>query len=156
MNGCELARQVLAETRLYSVDADDVMYLDKSPEYWAGWALAWYQWYSDRQFGEILSVVPLSQIIGMYPTYHEADLVRFGDEMRRRMDEAFPHTRLKSRREACNLSQSELSAESGVSLRQIQLFEQRQRDINKTTAVTLLQLSKALFCSMEDLMEREC
>lgn len=62
-------------------------------------------------------------------------------------------TRLRIRRENCGLSQSELAADSGVPLRQIQLFEQRQRDINKTAAETLLQLSKALYCNMEDLME---
>ena len=37
--------------------------------------------------------------------------------------------------------------------RQIQLFEQRQRDINKASAVTLLMLSRALHCRMEDLIE---
>jgi len=40
-----------------------------------------------------------------------------------------------------------------VPLRQIQLFEQGQRDINKTAAVTLYKLSKALCCRMEDLLE---
>ena len=52
-----------------------------------------------------------------------------------------------------SLSQRELSEESGVALRQIQLFEQKKRDINNAAACTLLQLSKALHCRMEDLME---
>ena len=51
------------------------------------------------------------------------------------------------------MSQTALAAESGVPLRQIQLFEQGQRDINKTSAATLKQLSKALCCRMEDLIE---
>ncbi len=51
------------------------------------------------------------------------------------------------------MSQSDLAAYSGVKLRQIQLFEQRQRNINKASAVTLLKLSRALSCRMEDLME---
>ena len=50
MNGCELARLVLEETHTAFTDADDAMYLDKSPEYWAGWALAFYQWYSSLSF----------------------------------------------------------------------------------------------------------
>ena len=75
------------------------------------------------------------------------------DRMDEHMRSTYPLTRLRIRRENCGLSQSELAAESGVSLRQIQLFEQRQRDINKTAAETLLQLSKALYCNMEDLME---
>lgn len=92
------------------------MYLDKGPEYWAGWALAFYQWYSDASFMEILSAVSMEEISGF--------------------------------------SQSELAAESGVPLRQIQLFEQCQRNINKTAAETLLRLSKVPCCRMEDLMER--
>ena len=65
------------------------------------------------------------------------------------MRSAYPQTRFRIHRENCGLSQSELAAESGVPLRQIQLFEQRQRVINKTAAETLLQLSKALYWNME-------
>jgi DNA-binding Xre family transcriptional regulator len=53
------------------------------------------------------------------------------------------------------MSQSELAAEADVPLRQIQLFEQRQRSINMTAAVTLLKLSKALCCRMKDLLEKD-
>lgn len=80
--------------------------------------------------------------------------MRFVDYMQREMKVAHPHTRLRSRRETCGFSQSELAAVSGVPLRQIQLFEQRQRDINKCAAETLFRLSKALFCGMSQLIER--
>ena len=43
----------------------------------------------------------------------------------------------------------------GVPLHQIQLFEKRHRDINKTAAVTLYKLDKAMCCRMEDLLEPE-
>lgn len=154
MNGCELARKVLSETGIPFTDTEDAMFLDKSPEYWAGWALAYYQWYSSRSFSEILTTVPLEEIIRLYHPYHEMDIMQFVDRMDEHMRSAYPLTRLRIRRENCGLSQSELAADSGVPLRQIQLFEQRQRDINKTAAETLLQLSKALYCNMEDLMER--
>ena len=153
MNGCELAREVLTETHTPFNDAEDAMYLDKSPEYWAGWALAFFQWYSRRSFMEILTVVPLSQILKMYPVYHEMDVTRFAEQMDALLREANPHTRLKVRRQNSGLSQSELAAESGVALRQIQMFEQRQRNINNAAAITLLQLSKTLHCRIEDLME---
>ena len=153
MNGCELAREVLAETHTPFTDSEDAMYMDKSPEYWAGWALAYYQWYSSCEFTEILIPVPLSRIISMYPAFHEMDIRQFTDRMDEIMRETYPSTRLKVRRMNSNLSQTELSGESGVALRQIQLFEQRQRDINNTAAFTLLQLSKALHCRMEDLIE---
>lgn len=51
-------------------------------------------------------------------------------------------------------AQSELAIHSGVSLRSIQMYEQRNKDINKASAETLLKLSKALGCTMEDLIEK--
>lgn len=153
MNSCELAREILTETHTPFNDMEDAMYLDKSPEYWTGWALAFYQWYSRRSFMEILTVVPMSQILQMYPIYHEMDITQFVEQMDALLREANPHTRLKVRRINSGFSQSELAAESGVALRQIQLFEQRQRNINNAAAITLLQLSKALHCRIEDLME---
>ena len=153
MNGCELARTVLSETHTSFDDTNDVMYLDKSPEYWAGWALAYYQWFSSRSFMDIISNISVSQLIRMYPVYHEMDITHFTDRMDALMANVDHHTRLRSMRLNCRLSQSELAAASGVALRQIQLFEQRQRNINNASATTLLQLSKPLHCRMEDLIE---
>ena len=42
---------------------------------------------------------------------------------------------------------------SGVSLRSIQMYEQRNKDINKAQAESLYCLAKALGCTMEDLLE---
>ncbi len=152
-NGCELARMILDESGMTYTDKNDVMYIDKSPEYWSGWALAFYQWYRAVKYSEILSAVKIKDITNMYAIYHEMDIMKFVDEIDRRIAKSLPRTNLRTHRERCNLSQSKLADLSGVSLRQIQLFEQRQRDINKTQAITLLALSKALHCSMEDLME---
>ena len=153
MNGCELARMVLSETHTSFTDTEDVMYLDKSPEYWSGWVLAFYQWYTSRSFMDILAAVPLSRIIAMYPVYHEMDIIRFTEHMDALIKDFYPVTRLKALRMNCGLSQSKLAADSDVALRQIQLFEQCQRDINNAAAITLLKLSKSLHCRIEDLME---
>ncbi len=153
MSGCELARLVLEQTRTPFADTEDIMYLDKSPEYWSGWALAFYQWYSSRSFMSILSTVPLSQIILLYSVYHEMDVTRFAEQMDMLMKEALPETRLKTMRINCGFSQAELAADSDVALRQIQLFEQRRRDINNAASGTLLRLSRSLHCSIEDLLE---
>ena len=155
MNGCELARAILDDVGADYPEAEDEMYLDKSPEYWAGWALAFYQWSTALPFMEILRAVSLENIIGMYPLYHEMDLSHFADQMNHLLKEVYQQTRLRERRSNCGLSQSELADEADVPLRQIQLFEQGQRDINKTSAITLLKLSKALHCKMEDLLEPE-
>lgn len=154
MNGCEFAREVLDDVKISYPDVDDAMYLDKSPEYWAGWALAYYQWSTDTTFMDILKAVPLDDIIiGMYPVYHEMDIAKFVEQMNELMKAVYLQTRLRAHRDNCGMSQAELAEESGVPLRQIQLFEQGQRDINKTAAVTLYKLSKALCCRMEDLLE---
>ena len=155
MNGCELARSILDDVGVAYRESADEMFLDKSPEYWAGWALAYYQWFTALSFMEILRAMSLDGIIHMYPLYHEMDLSHFVEQMDRFMKETYPQTRLRDRRSNCSLSQSELAAEADVPLRQIQLFEQGQRDINKTSAITLYKLSKALHCKMEDLLEPE-
>ena len=109
--------------------------------------------YTALPFMELLRAASLDKIIRMYPLYHEMDLSHFAERMDQLMKEAYPQTRLREHRSNCGLSQSELAAEADVPLRQIQLFEQGQRDINKTSAITLLKLSKALHCRMEDLLE---
>ena len=153
MNGCELARFILDDVGVAYRESADEMYLDKSLEYWAGWALAYYQWFTSRSFMEIRHAMSLDGIIRMYPLYHEMDLSHFVEQMDRFMKETYPQTRLRDRRSNCGLSQSELAADADVPLRQIQLFEQGQRDINRTSAITLYKLSKALHCKMEDLLE---
>ena len=51
------------------------------------------------------------------------------------------------------MTQEELSKLSGVSLRMIQLYEQRQNDINKASGQTINALARALCCNFYDIME---
>jgi DNA-binding transcriptional regulator YiaG len=152
MNGCELTRLILQESGIGN-DAPDEIYLDKSPEYWSGWILAFYQWYSSKTFTEILSAVSLDDILKMYPVYHEMDPLKFADAMNARIFARQPLTKLRLFRQINGLSQSELSRQADVPLRQIQQFEQRKRDINKAQSITLLKLSRALHCTIEELIE---
>ena len=61
---------------------------------------------------------------------------------------------LKAMRTLAGLSQSELAGQADVPVRTIQQYEQRQKDINKAQAETLLRLARALNCNVEDLMEK--
>ena len=88
----------------------------------------------------------------MYPIFHEMDMTKFIEEMDRKLQAHYPDTALKRYRTRARLSQKELSEKAGVPLRQIQLFEQRQRDICKSQAATVLQLSMTLGCEMKDLL----
>ena len=151
--GCELFKEVIAESGLKLDDKEDVMYIDKTAEYWTGWALAYYQWYTGRTFAKIWNAVKLKDIVDMYPVYHEMDIQQFVDRMNELWESYYIDTNLKRIRMLSGYSQRELSELSGVSLRQIQLFEQRQRNINHTKAENVFRLAKILNCKCEDLIE---
>lgn len=127
--------------------------LEKSPTYWTGWILAWYQWYSGQNFRRISEFLTPVQVRNMYHPYHEMDPVQFADAADRIRRQKEMTTRLRMYRERMGLSQSELARESGVSVRMIQHYEQRQKDLNKAQMKTIWLLARALHCSMEDLME---
>lgn len=92
---------------------------DRSPEYWAGWALAYYQWFSAKKLSDIFNRVPFSEILSMYHVFHEMDLTNFVESMEERYNDVFTDTKLKKMREARGLSQHKLSILSGVNLRSI-------------------------------------
>ena len=94
-------------------------------------------------------------LLQMYPTLHEADISKFVEIAGERVRECFPETQLKYFRTYANYTQQELAHRSGVSLRSIQMYEQRQKDINKARADTIYRLSKVLHCSIEDLLEHD-
>ncbi|MBQ3281231.1 MAG: helix-turn-helix transcriptional regulator [Eubacterium sp.] len=153
-NGCELARMILESNGIDTTEAQDVMYIDKSPEFWSGWATAYYQWETGSTFQYVFNNICLSRIIEMYGVYHEMDIENYVCALDTILRETSMETRLQYYRKKLGLSQSQLASKSDVPIRQIQLFEQRKREINRTQADTLLKLSKALYCNMEDLLEQ--
>ena len=86
---------------------------------------------------------------------HEADIRKFAEAADKVIQENLreSETNLKRIRRANGLSQKQLAEVSGVALRMIRLYEQRQNDINKARAYTLRALAKSLNCQLEDLME---
>ena len=90
----------------------------------------------------------------MYYTLHEAENTKFADIADERIREHFKDTNLKRIRTAYGCTQSELAKHSGVSLRSIQMYEQRRKDINKASAETLYSIAKVLGCTIEDLIEK--
>ena len=153
MSGIELAGSVICAVTGRYPDAKPVFVDAKTPEYWAGWAVAYYEWCRDMPFDRIESSVPITEIIEMYNPYHETDITRFVDEIDSRIAAAKTDSRLSRLRAYVNLSQKALAAKSGVSVRMIEQYEQGRKDINRASSATLYQLAKALNCRMEDLME---
>ena len=153
-SGIEVAMEILAETTGKVPDAAPQEHFGRSREYWIGWAVAYYQWFSGRSYSDIFQVVSFEELQKMYDPLHEADITKFADILDARMREFFADTSLKRIRAAYGCTQAELAKRSGVSLRSIQMYEQRNKDINKASAETLLRLSRVLGCTMEDLMEK--
>lgn len=151
--GCELVKEIIQKSGKDLPEFPDEMYLDKSPEYWAGWALAYYQWYTGKTFMRIYRAVSMKEILKMYSVFHEMDIMQFVDAMNKKIKNYYIETNLKRIRVQARLSQRELAESAGISVRQIQLFEQRQRDINHTQAINLWKLARVLGCKSEDLLE---
>ena len=161
-SGAELAAMVLeecgADILMKARGADEAgagSSDGRSIEYWTGWALAYYQWRSGLSFDRIERFVPIDEIRNMYMPYHEMDILRFCDEMTKRItDKQSAKTRLRYYRDRIGMSQSQLANAADIPVRTIQQYEQKQKNINRASGEYLLRLSQALHCSQQDLMEQ--
>jgi DNA-binding transcriptional regulator YiaG len=153
MCGEELALRIIEETTGIAAEAEIEEKFDRTPDHWCGWVIAYYQWLRGISFSELFDVLPYSGIYALYRPLHEADVSKFAEAMDEIRAEKKRETNLKRIRSAYGCSQSELARMSNVSLRSIQMYEQRQKDINKGQASTIMNLAKALGCSMEALLE---
>ena len=157
MSGVELALEVFRRTIGNAPEIEPCAGEDKSPEYWAGWSMAHYQWFTGMRFSDMTANgLTISQVCSMY-VLHEADVSKFVEAANQVIQHGIESrgTNLKRIRKAGGYSQKQLADISGVALRMIQLYEQKQNDINHAQASTLLALSRTLGCAMEDLMEPE-
>lgn len=155
MSGYELADAVLRATNV-SYEKNEPSYSDfKGKEYWAGWMLAYYQWETNQRFKDMVrNGLTLSTVISMY-IFHEADKSKFVDcanEIIAR-NKKNRNSRLQDIRKARGFTQQQLCDASGVSLRMIQLYEQRQNDIGKAQVNIVINLAKALGCDIENLID---
>ena len=147
LSGPELAIEVIYRTEDHRPTQMPSEEIDKSPEYWAGWSLAYYQWYRAHRFSYL-------QQYGL-TTLHEADLSKFvtvADEIIAK-EKSAQISNLQRMRKNCGMTQKELAEKSGTSLRMVQLYEQRKQDIRKAEAQTLVNLSRVLGCGVEDLFD---
>ncbi len=148
----DLLNQVVNTTSLDGKMLAPKPFFSRSEFYWAGWALAQYQNYKATSFFNINKAFPIEKVLALYDTLHEADITKFFTIL----DEYFAHkkeTNLKRIRTASGLSQRQLAQKAEVSIRNIQMYEQRHNDINKAQADILFRLSKTLGCNIEDLFE---
>ena len=147
-SGVELYRMIKCD---YTTSMPEYFSFDRTPVFWIGWSLAYTQWYTGRTFRELSETIPLSEMVYWYPTLHEADLMRFVEAVEAHFEQN--KSNLQRRREMVGLSQTQLSNLSGVSLRSIQMYEQKKNNIGNAQYNHLCALANTLMCRPEDLMD---
>ena len=177
-SGIELAYMVFEKSSL-SYERIPARYtISFSNEYWSGYALAYAQWAIGLSFEELIERRPASSLIAkcsqerlalleslpldISEEERAAKLEDFGKDFVRKaaeliITETSKHsneTRLKKLRIKNGLSQSALAKASGVPLRTLQQYEQRQKDINKAHFEYIIMLSSTLNCEPSQLLER--
>lgn len=154
LSGTELVHEVIS--RCTPTDFPEAVHTDSySPEFWCGWILAYYQWATGSSFRAIHRGVKMSEIERLYPEYHEHSERETLSELDRMMRRKKSPSRLQTQRKICGYSQRVLSEKSGVNLRTLQQYELRAKDINKAAGGTLIALTRALGCRLDDLLEYE-
>ena len=155
MSGFELAESILAETNVSYAKREPSYGEFKGREYWAGWILAYYQWITGKRFEDMVKDgLMLSTVLSMY-ILHEADESKFVDAANKIIERNKENrkSKLSEIRKARGFTQQDLSEASGVTLRMIQLYEQKQNDISKAQVTVVIKLAKALGCEVEDLID---
>ena len=56
-SGIEIAMDVVFETTGKQIEATPSEQMERTVEYWIGWAVAYYQWYSARRYSDIFKVL---------------------------------------------------------------------------------------------------
>ena len=154
-SGIELAYEMfqLVNRQLREHAAADSPDYGLSREYWGGWSLALLEWHSGYSFREIMDVLPLSELIRMYPALHESPEEKTIEVLERRMREASAISKLQKQRKRAGLTQKQLAERSGLNLRTLQQYEIRGKDINMAAASSVAALARVLGCEVEDIMD---
>lgn len=150
-SGRELIESILEDRDKERTFPEPILKEERSPAYWTGWSLAYFQWLTSLSFDRILERISIQDWMEKYHPYHEMELSKLVDDLLSLFVQG--ETNLQRIRKQVGYTQKELSVKSGVHLRNIQMYEQRRNDINKAQVQHLSSLAKVLFCDMEDLTE---
>lgn len=153
LSGIELAALVARRTGDGLPDAPPFIDVG-SPEYWTGWALAYVSRALNLDYESLHKRgVTARALLEGYSVLHEADLSKTVDVAREwLMKGAVSVNPLKRQRTLAGLTQKELASLSGVPLRVIRSYEQGQRSLENAGAESIVRLSRALSCQIEDLL----
>lgn len=155
MSGEELAISVIQESGLTREIPPSTFRAERTREYWSGWILAYLQWETGWPFRWICSNLAADDLLALYPVLHEVSEQKAASVLRSRLAETRKQTQLQRMRIYAGMTQAALARKAEVSLRSIQMYEQKRKDINRAQAETLFRLANALGCGEKDLLERE-
>lgn len=152
-SGTELVMEVCSKSGI-SVDFPEAQIeYDASAEYWSGWILAFYQWYTAQSFKNIHANISMTEIRKLYSTHHEAAEEKFVDTVNAILRRKKKTTKLQTQRKTCGYSQRKLAEKSGVNLRTLQQYELGTKEMGKASVQAAASLANALGCRVEDLVE---
>ncbi|WP_406543968.1 helix-turn-helix domain-containing protein [Pseudobutyrivibrio sp.] len=151
-SGAELVADIVLKTNACEINLTQPIFINPSIEYWTGWVLAYFQWYTGMSFKDIQKVISMSELMDKYHPYHEMDEQKIVDLIITKYKESDTVNRLQAYRRALGLSQSQLSKEAEINLRTLQQYEIGAKDISKASVSTVISLSKVLNCSVEELI----
>ena len=115
--------------------------------------LAYHQWDTGATFRAISTYLGIDELFSLFEERGKEPLPQISAHIAQTLAIRTAPTRLRHFRAEAGLTQHGLAAASGVSLRSIQQYEQRKKDINRAQARSVWLLSQVLGCSMEDLLE---
>ena len=151
-SGAELTQEVILRTNASELRQVDTSFKAPKDDYWTGWVLAYYQWYSAKSFKEIQDIITPEVLRKKYNPYHEMDEMQIVDYINSNGDNANVVNRLQMYRKLLGISQSQLAKEADVNLRTLQQYEIGAKDIRKASVTTLESLSKVLKCDLKSLL----
>lgn len=153
MSGVDLAVDVLHRIKNEYVEIEIVPKFSRSKEYWMGWIYAYYQWFKADSFKNVYNrgITP-EFVLNQYETLHEADVSKFLETADYTYNNGNETSKLQIIRKERGFTQKQLARISGVSLRMVQLYEQKQQDISKAEVKSVLSLAGALNCEVDEIL----
>lgn len=82
MSGKEMADMMMEESKEQSNATTSTDMYHVTPEYWAGWVMAYYQWFTAKSFAQMFADgKTYDKVLKMYHPMHEADLAKVVEAM---------------------------------------------------------------------------
>ena len=119
--------------------------------YWLGIIVASYCFGKSISFKEFAERININDLLKLYGVMHEAPQMRMIDEIDSIL--RTQESSLARIRRTRNISQKELSIMSNVSLRSIQMYEQKQKSISKASFETVRNLANSLSVNTDELYD---